>query len=312
VRRLHRPEVKLPTLITGAGARKAAKHLADWSDDPTTDFDFPPHWNEPDVRGALYAMHGGACAFCLSELKRGDRGDVEHFRPKSLYFWLAYAFDNYLLGCSQCNRVYKRDDFPLALGASRVEYEDRGLTEKEERLFLDPVLDPVEDWLVLEVGDWSCWRVAPVLPPTSLEYARVTATSVRFHWNDDPQLVKSRTDAIDEMLYAIEKEDFDDARRCASRFRPHGGAVRNLLRLEKVVPLPTADEEVAWLLEDLWQDWQWAQRIGGGLCEKRQEEIEWTFAVLWKAPPPGVSIDIGAWLADSGLKMQVESKHRLL
>jgi hypothetical protein len=69
---------------------------------------------------------------------------------------------------------------------------------------------------------------------------------------------------------------------------------------------------VAWLLEDLWQDWQWAQRIGGGLCEKRQEEIEWTFAVLWKAPPPGVSIDIGAWLADSGLKMQVESKHRLL
>ena len=49
--------------------------------------------------GALYAMQGRVCAYCEQKLPESDRGDVEHFRPKSLYRWLAYAFENYLLSC---------------------------------------------------------------------------------------------------------------------------------------------------------------------------------------------------------------------
>lgn len=86
MRALLRPRIELPTLAGGPGARTAAKHLAARGEDAAASLDFPDHWNRADVRGALYAMHGRVCAFCLSELTRGDRGDVEHFRPKSLDF----------------------------------------------------------------------------------------------------------------------------------------------------------------------------------------------------------------------------------
>jgi len=165
VRSLRRPEVKLPTLTVGAGANEALRHLKDREADPSVHLDFPAYWNKPDVRGALYAMHGHVCAFCLSELPRGDRGDVEHFRPKSLYFWLAYVFGNYLLSCSKCNRIFKGDVFPLRPGARRVGYSDRADLATEERLFLDPAEDLVEDLLIVEAGDVLYnLKAAPSLP----------------------------------------------------------------------------------------------------------------------------------------------------
>lgn len=313
MQRLHRPPVKLPTLTVGAGAKKALKHLEDRTDDPTAELDFPAHWNEPDVRGALYAMHGRICAFCLSELPRGDRGDVEHFRPKSLYFWLAYAFENYLLSCSECNRRFKRDHFPLAGGARRIAYQDRGDLEREERLFLDPVEDRVEEWLIVDTGgEFFFWNAAPSLPEGSLERARVIETRCRFHWNDDAALVKARTDAIDEALFEIERGNREEARRRASRFRPHGGAVRSLLASLGAVPLPTIAEETDWLLEELWQEWEGAKKIGGELCEKKLEELAWAFAVLWKAPAAGDPAAMEGWVIRAGVKAEVEPKYRML
>src|SRR6266481_3442684 len=113
MRQVVRPEVRLPTLI-----EIEVKHGEGWK---ATGVGGPPDglWNNPDVRGALYAMHGRACAYCEQHLPENDRGDVEHFRPESLYRWLAYAFDNYLLSCSICNRTLKRDRFPLRSGATR-------------------------------------------------------------------------------------------------------------------------------------------------------------------------------------------------
>jgi len=28
---------------------------------------------------------------------------VEHFRPKKIYYWLAYSWDNLILACPKCN-----------------------------------------------------------------------------------------------------------------------------------------------------------------------------------------------------------------
>lgn len=313
MRRLSRPQVKLPTLTVGAGANQASRHLNDRLTDPAAKLTFRAHWNAPDVRGALYAMHGRVCAFCLSELTRGDRGDVEHFRPKSLYFWLAYDFENYVLSCLQCNRIFKNEHFPLAPGAHRVDHDHRGGLAQEGRLFLDPVLDPVEDWLLVDQGDLLYfWRPAPLLAEGSVEHARVTETRDWFQWNKDPDLTRARTDAIDGALFDIERGNHAEARRRASRFRPHGGAVRNLLASLEAIELPTAAEELDWLLEELWQDWQWAKKIGGKLCEKKLEELAWAFAVLWKAPPPGGTTDLPEWLAQAGIKAQVEPKYKTL
>lgn len=216
MQRLHRPAVALPTLSAGAGARKAARNRAERTANPEAALEFPAHWNEADVRGALYAMHGRVCAFCLSELTRSDRGDVEHFRPKSLYFWLAYTFDNYVLSCASCNRIWKREHFPLAPGATRVTYAERERLAEEGRLLLDPVHDHLEAWLALEVVDWALWRAAGSLAADSLEQARVAETVARFRLNDDPDLVKARTDATDRALFALDKGDLAEARRLAS------------------------------------------------------------------------------------------------
>ena len=57
---------------------------------------------------------GGKCAYCEANTEIVAHGDVEHYRPKSLYWWLAYTYDNYLYACQICNQVYKSDNFPIA------------------------------------------------------------------------------------------------------------------------------------------------------------------------------------------------------
>jgi hypothetical protein len=57
---------------------------------------------------------GGKCAYCEATTEIVAHGDVEHYRPKSVYWWLAYTYDNYLYACQICNQVYKSDNFPIA------------------------------------------------------------------------------------------------------------------------------------------------------------------------------------------------------
>ena len=56
---------------------------------------------------------GGKCAYCESPTDTVAHGDVEHFRPKSKYWWLAYCYDNYVYACQICNQVHKGDKFPI-------------------------------------------------------------------------------------------------------------------------------------------------------------------------------------------------------
>jgi hypothetical protein len=53
------------------------------------------------------------CAYCEASTKIVAHGDVEHFRPKSIYWWLAYTYENYLFSCQICNQTYKSDHFPI-------------------------------------------------------------------------------------------------------------------------------------------------------------------------------------------------------
>lgn len=53
------------------------------------------------------------CAYCEANAAVVAHGDVEHYRPKSVYWWLAYTYDNYLYACQICNQSYKGDHFPI-------------------------------------------------------------------------------------------------------------------------------------------------------------------------------------------------------
>jgi len=89
---------------------------------------------------------GGKCAYCESPTDTVAHGDVEHYRPKSKYWWLAYCYDNYLYACQICNQVHKGDEFPVHATAGMwvgpalpVPQTPAGFAALAETLIPDPV-----------------------------------------------------------------------------------------------------------------------------------------------------------------------------
>lgn len=66
----------------------------------------------------LFVETRDKCAYCEATTKTTHHGDVEHYRPKSIYWWLAYCYDNYLVSCRICNQS-KADHFPIQNGKMR-------------------------------------------------------------------------------------------------------------------------------------------------------------------------------------------------
>lgn len=91
----------------------------------------------------LGLMQHRRCCYCEVFVHQ-EYNDVEHYRPCSLYWWLAWDWSNLLFACSRCNRKHKNDSFELAPGSRRLIPEELppGL---EVPLLLDPTeVDPRE------------------------------------------------------------------------------------------------------------------------------------------------------------------------
>lgn len=70
---------------------------------------FPSNWSP--CKDQLLLESFEKCAYCESPTTLVAYGDVEHYRPKSIYWWLAYCYDNYLASCTLCNQKYKKAKF---------------------------------------------------------------------------------------------------------------------------------------------------------------------------------------------------------
>ena len=98
-----------------------------------------------DVKKALFDIYNGKCAFCE---QRVERFDVEHFRPKSIYFWLAYSWDNLLYACPGCNGS-KSDNFEIdgqradqvPADLSLINASSEALANSEQPRFFNPEKD---------------------------------------------------------------------------------------------------------------------------------------------------------------------------
>lgn len=75
---------------------------------PNSNQKFISRYKQNDIKTALEQHYHCKCGFCESYAARWD---VEHYRPKSVYYWLAYSWDNLLLSCPSCNQDYKKDKF---------------------------------------------------------------------------------------------------------------------------------------------------------------------------------------------------------
>lgn len=318
MRKLHRPDISLPTLVR-------INNEYDVSLAPDAGGPSEGQWNNPDVRGALYAMHGLVCAYCQKKVS-DDRGDVEHFRPKSVYRWLVYAFSNYLLSCRPCNSHRKGNRFPLAAGAEPVTYATRSQLDQEKRLLLDPAQDPVEVWVQMDWGH-SLYRIEPTEAARRNPegYERVRQTIDFFRLNTNTILLRNRIGVMDKAIKTVTEirggnaADSNKLRKKASRYKPFGIYVRHLLRDTMEELLPTRQEEIKWHVDSLLGDLTMSMRLLKSLAarprsdtvrkdaEKKKEETCWSLAVLWKNPPPGISVDeIKQWIDEAGYLGEVQ------
>ncbi|MEA2691305.1 MAG: hypothetical protein QOJ16_692 [Acidobacteriota bacterium] len=320
MRNLRRPGVLLPTLSvpTEKGRLLADQHVKARSQDAKAALKFLDHWNEPDVRGALYSYHGRACAYCQCDLPANDRGDVEHFRPKSIYWWLAYDFTNYLLSCSTCNRVHKKSRFPLTPGVAPLAYEARAQLGQEPCLLVDPAADPIEEWMEINLKD-DLYRVRPksALTAGSTPEQKVQETIRLLKLNENGLLVRQRMDFVNRALKAIPPARAGNAEKqrelaeLANRYRPHGMAVRQLLAAVSASQLiPTPEEDLLGLVLDFLETLKVVSKIleeGGksDFAQRQKDEVCWALAVLWKDPPTAEPAVVEAWLEKAGYRAEV-------
>ena len=86
--------------------QKRQKHIA--AKKYITGSRYNESYKEKDIKETLEKIHYNKCAYCEVWV---EEYHIEHFRPKSIYYWLAYSWDNLLLACPTCNRS-KLDQFP--------------------------------------------------------------------------------------------------------------------------------------------------------------------------------------------------------
>lgn len=109
-----------------------------------------------DVKDGLHTIYHKKCAFCE---QRSEVPHVEHFRPKKIYHWLAYSWDNLLLACSACNsskgdRFYIngiRHTFVFTATTYRTIHENCvSLDRTEQPLLVNPEIEDLASELIFE------------------------------------------------------------------------------------------------------------------------------------------------------------------
>jgi uncharacterized protein (TIGR02646 family) len=71
--------------------------------------------------------------------------EIDHYRPKSHYYWLGYSWENLLISCKPCN-TKKGDNFPLRDESRRATTHDDDLSA-EKPLLIDPYIDEPSEHL---------------------------------------------------------------------------------------------------------------------------------------------------------------------
>lgn len=115
-------------------------------------------YKKEDIKEALKRGSHKKCVYCEKNVN-DENFPVEHYRPKSVYYWLAYSWDNLLLSCDKCN-TKKSDKFEIA--GSKAVYSEECLAEihtlgsaydaEELPSLVNPVKEDVENKLTFTLA----------------------------------------------------------------------------------------------------------------------------------------------------------------
>lgn len=144
---------------------------------------------------------GNKCAYCEAPTAMVAYGDVEHYRPKSKYWWLAYCYENYLASCQLCNQAYKKAKFPIAGTRMKCPVTVRKNSRAEYLATRDHMLTPdslnnadvtlfetahqqerpfIPNPYVEDPAIWFAWKADDTLRRVTLVAAPGVANSQRF------------------------------------------------------------------------------------------------------------------------------------
>jgi hypothetical protein len=164
------------------------------------------YWKK--AKKQLKAESSGKCAYCEAPTAVVAHGDVEHFRPKSVYWWLAYCYENYLFSCQICNQSFKKDDFPLEDDARRLSAPqlpvnaDAGVRREFVRRFAPDPLDNAEGMA------WAAFEAQLSEEGASLVNPYMEDPEPHFRWEADAALqevvVRARSTASARFHQAAE------------------------------------------------------------------------------------------------------------
>lgn len=162
----------------------------------TKKMDFSNLGLDSDIRNKLNQLYHGKCAYCETSI---ERLEIERYRPKSLYYWIAYEWSNLLLVCHSCN-MHKANKFPIINEHKRVIIAQTDRNEwkansnsflSEEPLLLNPEIDnPIE-----HLSFFSDGRVFPIT-----ERGKITIETLKL--NRD-YLVFARVKIVDTIISKI-------------------------------------------------------------------------------------------------------------
>ncbi len=110
-------------------------------------------YKQTDLKTTVEEHYKNKCAYCE---QYSERWDVEHYRPVSKYYWLAYSWDNLILACPTCNQDYKNDNFDL-INPPKISYDPKDLptihtlcekyNQQEQPKLFHPEFDEPENYL---------------------------------------------------------------------------------------------------------------------------------------------------------------------
>lgn len=180
------------------------------------------------TKDRLKKVSHGKCWYCEARQERSDNA-VDHFRPKSIYPWLAFNLSNFRYACTFCNSIRtnpetgessgKGDHFPL-FSAPRAT-NAAGLNA-EDFVLLDPCRGGDPGLLDFRADGAPCAKY-----PGQPKRCERAEKSIKYYHLDHPELIESRrqlaleiegwVDGIDALYNSVDQGD-PNVERAISRF----------------------------------------------------------------------------------------------
>lgn len=146
-----------------------------------------------NTKDRLKKISHGKCWYCEARQERSDNA-VDHFRPKSIYPWLAFTLSNFRYACTFCNSIRtnpdtgetsgKGDHFPLLNG---VRATNVASLNTEVVVLIDPCVATEPGLLDFKEDGTPCAKY-----PAQQVRNKRAVDSIKYYHLDHPELNETR------------------------------------------------------------------------------------------------------------------------